>query len=231
MDDRPPPPYEPVEPYPLPTLGTLPFPLLTLIISYLTTFLPRSPLDQATTLLWLIKEARLTSRMFYRGWSPTPASLLPRQARAHPFLLLPPSFSDPNTPSQPPSPVLPLPHSTAVLLGPQSTLRGRNLVLRPLLLRPWRLVIPSRDRDLGSVHRRPSERTVRDAGERGLRRDELEGGFVWALPGLSLFPSSQPVHPFSRRIFAHSPPVPVFLPLHFLYYLPTLSAYLLLSLS
>lgn len=68
MDDLPPPAYTALEPYPLPTLSTLPFSVLTLIIHHLVrSSSSRSKLELATSQQWLSKEARLTSRMFYRG--------------------------------------------------------------------------------------------------------------------------------------------------------------------
>ena len=69
-DDAPPPAYTISEPYPLPTLSTLPFPVLTLVVHHLVSS-PRSALERAEVQQWLIREARFSSRMLYAG-QPSP---------------------------------------------------------------------------------------------------------------------------------------------------------------
>lgn len=66
LDGPPPPAYTASEPYPLPTLSTLPFPVLTLVIHHIVRS-PRSALDRAEVQQWMLREARLTSRMLYAG--------------------------------------------------------------------------------------------------------------------------------------------------------------------
>ena len=66
VDDLPPPAYTTSEPYPLPTLSTLPFPILTLIVHHLVTD-PPSALGRTEVQQWLLREARLASRMLYAG--------------------------------------------------------------------------------------------------------------------------------------------------------------------
>ncbi|KAL7411826.1 hypothetical protein BDY24DRAFT_394996 [Mrakia frigida] len=114
MDDLPPPAYTALEPYPLPTLSTLPFSVLTLIIHHLVrSSSSRSKLDLATSQQWLSKEARLTSRMFYRVIQTYLRTLHLPSYLSH----VRPPFSSSPLPSSPFAPPIPTTSITALVGG------------------------------------------------------------------------------------------------------------------